>query len=75
MAARREDAASPRVDEPPGEAGLPGLGSPAAEPPSDFEAASRDRSKAFDLKMGVDHPGIFARHEDRFLDLFGLGST
>jgi proteasome assembly chaperone (PAC2) family protein len=35
-----------------------------------FEAATRDRSKAFELKQELDRLGIFKQYEDRFLDLF-----
>jgi proteasome assembly chaperone (PAC2) family protein len=35
-----------------------------------FEAASRDRSRAFELKSELDRLGVFAEYEDRFLDLF-----
>jgi proteasome assembly chaperone (PAC2) family protein len=36
-----------------------------------FEIASRDISKAGDLKKELDRWGIFLEYEDRFLDLFG----
>jgi proteasome assembly chaperone (PAC2) family protein len=36
-----------------------------------FEIASRDISKAGDLKRELDRWGIFQEYEDRFLDLFG----
>lgn len=35
-----------------------------------FEEASRDRSKAFELKRALDRAGLFKDYEDRFLDLF-----
>jgi proteasome assembly chaperone (PAC2) family protein len=35
-----------------------------------FEEATRDRSKAFDLKRELDRLGLFKEYEDRFLDLF-----
>jgi proteasome assembly chaperone (PAC2) family protein len=35
-----------------------------------FEAAARDRSKAFELKQELDRLGLFKEYEDRFLDLF-----
>ena len=35
-----------------------------------FEAAAKDRSKAFELKQELDRIGLFAEYEDRFLDLF-----
>lgn len=35
-----------------------------------FEQASKDRSKAFELKRELDRLGIFKEYEDRFLDLF-----
>jgi proteasome assembly chaperone (PAC2) family protein len=35
-----------------------------------FEAAARDRSKAFELKRELDRLGLFKEYEDRFLDLF-----
>jgi proteasome assembly chaperone (PAC2) family protein len=35
-----------------------------------FEAAVKDRSKAFELKRELDRLGLFAEYEDRFLDLF-----
>lgn len=35
-----------------------------------FRQARIDRSKAFELKRELDRLGIFARYEDRFLDLF-----
>lgn len=35
-----------------------------------FEAAARDRSKAFELKQELDRLGLFKQYEDRFLDLF-----
>ncbi|HVW00575.1 MAG TPA: PAC2 family protein [Planctomycetaceae bacterium] len=35
-----------------------------------FDLASRDRSKAYELKQELDRLQIFAEYEDRFLDLF-----
>lgn len=35
-----------------------------------FEAASRDRSKAYELKSELDRLEVFSQYEDRFLDLF-----
>jgi proteasome assembly chaperone (PAC2) family protein len=35
-----------------------------------FALAEQDRSKAFELKRLLDHLGVFAEYEDRFLDLF-----
>ncbi len=35
-----------------------------------FSLAQQDRSKAFELKRELDRLGLFARYEDRFLDLF-----
>lgn len=35
-----------------------------------FEAAAKDRSKAFELKQELDRLGVFKQYEDRFLDLF-----
>ena len=35
-----------------------------------FEQATKDRSKAFELKQELDRLGLFAEYEDRFLDLF-----
>ncbi|HEX7900811.1 MAG TPA: PAC2 family protein [Planctomycetota bacterium] len=35
-----------------------------------FVQASRDRSKAFELKRELDRLGVFKDHEDRFLDIF-----
>lgn len=35
-----------------------------------FAQATADRSKAFELKRELDRLGVFARYEDRFLDLF-----
>lgn len=35
-----------------------------------FEAAARDRAKAFELKHELDQLGLFSEYEDRFLDLF-----
>jgi proteasome assembly chaperone (PAC2) family protein len=35
-----------------------------------FEQASKDRSKAFELKQELDRLGVFKDYEDRFLDLF-----
>ncbi len=35
-----------------------------------FEAAAKDRSKAFELKRELDRLGLFKEYEDRFLDLF-----
>ncbi|MFO0826122.1 MAG: hypothetical protein U0792_23900 [Gemmataceae bacterium] len=35
-----------------------------------IEAATKDRSKAFELKQELDRLGIFKQYEDRFLDLF-----
>jgi proteasome assembly chaperone (PAC2) family protein len=35
-----------------------------------FEAAAKDRSKAFELKQELDRLGLFKQYEDRFLDLF-----
>jgi uncharacterized protein len=35
-----------------------------------FEAAHKDRSKAFRLKQELDRLGVFGQYEDRFLDLF-----
>jgi proteasome assembly chaperone (PAC2) family protein len=38
-----------------------------------FQQARGDRSKAFELKKELDRLGVFARYEDRFLDLFEQG--
>jgi hypothetical protein len=35
-----------------------------------FQAAAKDRSKAFELKRELDRLGLFKEYEDRFLDLF-----
>jgi hypothetical protein len=35
-----------------------------------FEQATKDRSKAFELKQDLDRLGVFKEYEDRFLDLF-----
>jgi len=35
-----------------------------------FEAAVKDRTKAFELKQELDRLGVFKEYEDRFLDLF-----
>ncbi|HSP42033.1 MAG TPA: PAC2 family protein, partial [Luteolibacter sp.] len=35
-----------------------------------FEAAAKDRSRAYELKQELDRLGIFGDFEDRFLDLF-----
>jgi uncharacterized protein len=35
-----------------------------------FELASRDRSRAFELKQTLDRLGVFKEYENRFLDLF-----
>lgn len=35
-----------------------------------FQAARKDRSKAFELKQVLDKLGVFKAYEDRFLDLF-----
>lgn len=35
-----------------------------------FNAAAKDRSKAFELKRELDRLGLFKEYEDRFLDLF-----
>lgn len=35
-----------------------------------FEQSANDRSKAFELKQELDRLGLFAKYEDRFLDLF-----
>jgi proteasome assembly chaperone (PAC2) family protein len=35
-----------------------------------FSQASKDRSKAFELKQELDRQGLFKEYEDRFLDLF-----
>ena len=35
-----------------------------------FTEATRDRSKAFELKQELDRLGVFKEYEDRFLDLF-----
>lgn len=35
-----------------------------------FAQAAADRSKAFELKRELDRLGLFAKYEDRFLDLF-----
>lgn len=35
-----------------------------------FEEARKDRSRAVDLKRELDKLGVFAKYEDRFLDLF-----
>lgn len=42
----------------------------AARIESLFQAAAKDRQKAFELKAELDRLGVFARYEDRFLDLF-----
>jgi proteasome assembly chaperone (PAC2) family protein len=61
----------------------PAIPDPTAEPdvePKDerrieklFDAAHRDRSKAFELKQMLDRLGLFKQYEDRFLDLFKKG--
>ncbi|HEX3151085.1 MAG TPA: PAC2 family protein [Gemmataceae bacterium] len=38
-----------------------------------FQAARKDRSKAFELKHMLDRLGLFKKYEDRFLDLFKKG--
>ncbi len=38
-----------------------------------FDAAAHDRSKALALKAELDRDGVFAKYEDRFLDLFKSG--
>jgi uncharacterized protein len=38
-----------------------------------FQAARKDRSKAFELKHMLDRLGLFKQYEDRFLDLFKKG--
>lgn len=38
-----------------------------------FRQATRDRSKAFELKQMLDRLGLFKQYEDRFLDLFKKG--
>jgi hypothetical protein len=38
-----------------------------------FDAARRDRTKAFELKRILDRLGVFKQYEDRFLDLFKKG--
>jgi hypothetical protein len=35
-----------------------------------YDAAAKDRSKAFELKQELDRLGLFKEYEDRFLDLF-----
>ena len=35
-----------------------------------FEAARKDRSRAYELKRELDRLDVFADYEDRFLDLF-----
>jgi proteasome assembly chaperone (PAC2) family protein len=35
-----------------------------------FDSATKDRSKAFELKRELDRLGLFKQYEDRFLDLF-----
>jgi proteasome assembly chaperone (PAC2) family protein len=35
-----------------------------------FEAAQKDRSRAYELKRELDRLGVFGEYEDRFLDLF-----
>jgi proteasome assembly chaperone (PAC2) family protein len=35
-----------------------------------FQQAVKDRSRAFELKQGLDRLGLFKEYEDRFLDLF-----
>ena len=35
-----------------------------------FEQASKDRSKAYELKRELDRLEVFPEYEDRFLDLF-----
>jgi proteasome assembly chaperone (PAC2) family protein len=39
-----------------------------------FEQATKDRSKAFELKQELDRLGVFKDYEDRFLDLFKKSS-
>ena len=39
-----------------------------------FAEAERDRTRALPLKAELDRLGVFARYEDRFLDLFRQGS-
>ena len=52
---------------------------PAPEPRDErrieglFEQATKDRSKAFELKRVLDRLGVFKQYEDRFLDLFKKG--
>jgi hypothetical protein len=56
---------------------------PADDPDADtarrveelFAQAKGDRSKAFELKRELDRLGVFARYEDRFLDLFRTPDT
>ena len=36
-----------------------------------FDAASLDRTKAYELKRELDRLDVFKEYEDRFLDLFG----
>jgi proteasome assembly chaperone (PAC2) family protein len=38
-----------------------------------FDAARRDKTKAFELKRMLDRLGLFKQYEDRFLDLFKKG--
>src|SRR5947209_1762734 len=38
-----------------------------------FDAARRDRTKAFELKRVLDRLGLYKQYEDRFLDLFKKG--
>ena len=42
----------------------------AASPRLSVSPATKDRSKAFELKQELDRLGLFKEYEDRFLDLF-----
>ena len=66
-AAPPENRTEPRV-EPPPEALLPDVDDERIE--RLFREASSDRSKGFILKKELDRLGVFARYEDRFLNLF-----
>jgi proteasome assembly chaperone (PAC2) family protein len=73
----RDDPAEDEPEEADGEEPS-GEDEPADDPDADterrveelFAQAKGDRSKAFELKRELDRLGVFARYEDRFLDLF-----
>jgi hypothetical protein len=65
--ARGEGQSDPPL-EPPSEGGLPDDDAERIE--RLFHEARGDRSKGFELKKELDRLGVFARYEDRFLNLF-----